>query len=474
MASTRLRKTLLSLMLKSEGDVLLARRRARQIAYLLGFKTQDQTRITTAVSEVVRNAHVHAGGGKVDFCIDDSRAPFTYTIIVSDNGPGIPPSEQNINIHEEAESGLGATRKLVDRMTISDAANGGTVIQLDKNLAARTTTFSGAEIDELANSLTKIVATNPLDEVYHQNHELLAALDLLSKQKTMLDQLNLELSIKNDELATLSKSLQGLNTQLETKVVERTLELERMNDALRTARDEAIRANHLKSQFVANISHEIRTPMSAILGLSELLSNDCDGEAKSTADHIFKSANNLMTLVNDLLDMSKLEAGKIDIVKERFTIEGMIHELISCNSHLAASKGLGLSFKIDDSLQLEVNGAQNRIRQVLQNLVQNAIKFTDSGEVIISVEEQRREEKTVYVRFSVIDTGPGIPEQSQSKLFQLFVQVDGSTTRKHGGTGLGLALSKKLVALMHGVISVDSIEGEGSTFWFTLPLEIVK
>ena len=468
MGSTKSKKVILTLALNSESDVLLARRRARQIASLLGFNNQDQTRITTAVSEIVRNAHIHANGGRVELCIDDTKNPFTFTIVVRDKGSGIP--EGAVSPKSDQLTGLNGARQLVDTLTISPAPGGGTIVQLDKILAGRSAPFSASEIDQLSNSLTKIVSTNPLDEVHQQNQELIIALDDLSKHKNQVDQLNLELRIRNGDLARLYIELQELNNSLELKVDERTSELIQVNDDLRRARDEAIQANILKSQFVANISHEIRTPMSGILGLSELLVNETEGETKVTAEYINSSASNLMVLVNDLLDMSKLEAGKFEIIKEVFQLNELVENVLTAFDLPASNQNLELLRHVDESLKEDFIGAPGRIRQVLQNLIQNAFKFTDKGSVKVLVEPQKVDGSTVYVRFSVSDTGPGISEVNQGKLFQLFVQVDGSTTRKHGGTGLGLALSKKLVQLMNGVISIDSVEGAGSTFWFTIPL----
>ncbi len=453
-------KILLSLLLKNESDVMLVRRRARQIAHLLGFNSHDQTRVSTAVSEIVRNALVHAKDGRVDFCISDAIVPIRFVIDVSDKGPGI---QKDSDPDSPEQIGLKSAKQLVDKMDIITSGDG-TTVRLEKNLTLRTLPFSPQEIDQIANSLTKLVAANPLDELHQQNQELLVALDLLSKSRTMLDDLNVELKQKNDDLTAVYAEMQRLNAQLEEKVKVRTAELE-------FARDEAIVANALKSQFVANISHEIRTPMSGILGLTELLVQETEGEQRETANYILNSATALMVLVNDLLDLSKLESGKLDIITEPFNVEVLVQEVTTAFNVMASQKHLTLTHNVEKNLPQTVLGAVNRVRQVLQNLVQNAIKFTERGGVDVNVKVLRRDDRLTYLKFTVRDTGPGISEIDQKKLFQLFVQVDGTTTRRHGGTGLGLALSKKLVEMMSGSIGVDSEVGAGSSFWFIIPVQ---
>jgi signal transduction histidine kinase len=181
-----------------------------------------------------------------------------------------------------------------------------------------------------------------------------------------------------------------------------------------------------------------------------------------------------MVLVNDLLDLSKLEAGRIDLNLEPFSVDQPAREVVGMFQATVAQKGLSLTTNINLDADYKAIGDAAKIKQVLQNLVQNAIKFTDTGTIQVNVGVETEDVIRKNIRFEVIDTGAGIAETDQSKLFQLFVQIDGSSTRRHGGTGLGLALSKRLIELMNGKIGVTSTVGKGSTFWFVVPLENVK
>jgi two-component system sensor histidine kinase/response regulator len=258
---------------------------------------------------------------------------------------------------------------------------------------------------------------------------------------------------------------------LESRVSERTAELEKLARDLQTARDRAIDASSLKSKFVANISHEIRTPMSGVLGMSELLLTcELNAEAKELADYIYTSAKSLLDVVNDLLDFSKLEAGKVTITRMRFAVPKVVDEVVNTTRKSALQKGLTFDVDMQPDMQ-DVFGDPIRVRQVLLNLVHNAVKFTSHGGIVVRVREQTRTKNTVIVRFEVTDTGIGINPEQGKHLFNPFEQADGSTTRKYGGTGLGLSISQTLVKLMLGEIGFDSEEDQGSTFWFWIPVE---
>lgn len=259
---------------------------------------------------------------------------------------------------------------------------------------------------------------------------------------------------------------------LESAIQERTTELAQLNKDLQLARDRALEASALKSRFVANISHEIRTPMSGVLGMSELLLTcELEDEARELAQYIYTSARSLLDVVNDLLDFSKLEAGKLTITRMRFALSTVIEEAKQSTAVAASQKGLSYEVSVQEDLP-DVYGDPVRIRQVLLNLIHNAIKFTSGGGIKIKLEETARTKNAVTVKFSIEDTGIGIAAESGKHLFNPFEQADGSTTRRYGGTGLGLSISKNLVKLMLGEIGFQSEEGKGSTFWFSMPLEI--
>ena len=441
-------KPLLTVAIHYEQDVVVARQRARQIAQLVGFDGQDQTRIATAVSEIARNAFRYGGGGRVEFTLDGESAPQLLVVKVSDKGPGIKDLAHVLSGRYQSSTGMGigliGAHRLMDRVEIRTAPGAGTDITLRKILPPRTPLVTGARVTRLVQELTTQPAVGPNEELQQQNRELLRALS--------------ELRERQDELMQLNRELEDTNRG----VVALYAELDEKADHLR-------RADEMKSKFLSNMSHEFRTPLNSIRALSRLLLERADGELSGEQDKqvrfIAKAADDLTELVNDLLDLAKIEAGKTEVRPVEFEVANLFSALRGMLRPLLVSDDVKLVFE-DPPASLVMYNDEGKVSQILRNFISNAIKFTERGEVRVTAAAGADGRRVVL---SVSDTGIGIRAEDQARIFEEFTQLQNPLQGRVKGTGLGLPLCRRLARLMDGEVSVQSELGVGSTFSAALP-----
>lgn len=440
---------LLTLDIRTESDVVFVRQRARQIAALLEFDTHEQTRISTAVSEIVRNAFLYAGGGRAQFSIE-GRAPEHLIIRISDRGQGIPNLSAILAGNYASGTGMGlgllGARKLMDTFRADSVPGQGTTVELGKALPPHAPEVTPQHVLRISAELAKLAPTSPMEEIRQQNIALLRALD--------------ELRARQLELDRMYREVADANTQLENKADA----LERTAASERAARSEAEAAVATREELLAIVSHDLRNPLGAIVFNAALLQRTTiDGEegqrVHKVAQTILHSADRMTRLIADLLDLAQIQAGKLAVEQIPQDVEGLISDCVEMLRPLAATKELkGMA-----RAGLRVRCDRERVLQILSNLVGNAIKFTpEGGSICIEAQDTGHE-----VRFSVRDTGQGIAEEELPRIFDRFWQAQ---RKNRAGIGLGLSIAKGLVEAQGGRLDVESKLGAGTTFFFTLPL----
>ena len=434
----------------TEYDVVLARQRARQIAALLGFEAQDQTRLATAVSEIARNAYQYASGGKVSFELDPT--PPTLVITVRDRGPGIARLADVLDGRYRSATGMGlgilGARRLSDRFDIRASPGTGTTVVFGKLLPPKAPPVTEETGARLGRELALAALPDPNAEIRAQNQELLRALEEAAERQVEVERLN-------QELAETNRGVLALYAELDEKAAD------------------LARASELKSRFLSNISHELRTPLNAILNITRLLMDRVDGPLTDDQDRqvrfVRAAATNLSEMVNDLLDLARIEAGRSVVRPTEFTATDLFAALRGMFRALAPSETVALV--IDDPVDLPpLYTDEGKLSQILRNFIGNAVKFTEGGEIRVRAAATG----PGLVTFAVTDTGIGIAPDDQEKIFEEFSQLDSALQRKATGAGLGLPLSRKLAELLGGRVAVSSTVGVGSTFSVTIPARFAE
>ncbi len=437
---------ILNVGLDSEQDVVLVRQRARQVSALLGFSQQDQVRVATAVSEVARVACHQGGGGRAVFALREADGRQRLEVsIQAGSAPArvsalpAPPGEDAAG--SLSELALVTVHRLMDGCTVEP---GETVAVSMHKLLPPQPPVGAARLAEIGSALAASPAASSLHEMQLQNQELLAALA--------------ELRERQEDLLSLTRELEDTNRG----IVALYAEIEDKAERLR-------RADEMKSRFLSNTSHELRTPLSSIRALAKLLLDRMDGELtveqERQVQFIAAAANDLSELVNDLLDLAKIEAGKVETQVEPVVVDNLFRALKGMLRPLVDDARVELVFE-SSGADAPFESDEGKISQILRNFISNALKFTEEGSVRVSA---TLDPQADTVSFAVADTGIGIGPENLQLIFEEFSQIEHPLQRRSKGTGLGLPLCRKLADLLGGRVEVRSAVGVGSTFTLTLP-----